>query len=206
MSSRRDEKEVFLQALQLAGEEREAFLREACPDPALRERIHELLRHHAEATGSTLDQEPASRAAPERVDEFRILRQLGAGGMGVVYLAEDTILDRQVAIKLVAGHLETSDDALQRFKREARTAAKLQHPAIVPVFKFGFDGKYHYIVSEYVDGPTLGSLIAQEHATRRDKASTQSTKTWIRRSAEIASAIADALDSAHRAGVVHCDV
>jgi serine/threonine protein kinase/formylglycine-generating enzyme required for sulfatase activity len=205
-----NEKVVFLAALALPEEERDAYLRSACPDDAARARIEELLRNHARAEGHFL--EPLDIAidagddVPERIDEFRIIRKLGEGGMGVVYLAEDAVLGRKVALKVLARHLTGSRDALTRFVDEARNAAALRHPGIVPVHKFGFDGRHHYIASEFVNGPTLSEVISKEHEGRTGTSKSRDIRDWNRRAAGIAAMIADALEVAHRAGIVHRDV
>jgi serine/threonine protein kinase/formylglycine-generating enzyme required for sulfatase activity len=203
-----DPKTVFLKALELPEEQREAYLKEACPDDESRARIEMLLRHHREAgeefpfdPDKTL---PIPPPVPRMIGEFRILHVLGEGGMGVVYLAEDTILGRKVALKVLARHLTGSERALARFREEARNAAALKHPGIVPVFKFDRDGDTQFLVSEFVDGPTLASLIAQRK--NAPAASTQDTREWHRRAAQIVAALADALDCAHRADIVHRDI
>ncbi len=206
-----DEKAVFLAALKLAEGDREAFLTGACPDGAALARILALLKAHDSGQATTptnpTTQLPGAAPDPERIDEFRIIRRIGQGGMGVVYLAEDTLLQRQVAIKVLAGHLTHSEQALGRFRDEAKTAAALKNPGIVPVYKFGFDGLRHYIVSEYVPGSTLKAMIAAE-AGRRARTETTGTekKIWRRRMAQLAAIIAEALEHSHRADVVHRDV
>jgi serine/threonine protein kinase len=205
-----DEKSVFLAALSLAPEERDAFLRSACPDDAARARIETLLRHRTQSSteffqsATTATIPPA--ISPEHIDEFRILARLGEGGMGIVYLAEDLVLGRRVALKVLASHLTGSEQALGRFKDEARSAAALKHPAIVPVFKFGFDGTSHYIASEFVDGPTLGAVIDAERTARASTSGSRERRQWHRRCAQILSLVADALDCSHRSSIVHRDV
>ncbi|MBX3374354.1 MAG: protein kinase [Phycisphaeraceae bacterium] len=206
-----DEKAVFLAALRLSGAEREAYLSHACPDAAARARIETLLRHHAEASETFMVGEapspPATATAlPAMISHFRIIRRIGAGGMGTVYLAEDTVLARRVALKVLAPHLTQSPMAVARFEEEARHAARLRHPAIVPVFEVGVDGANHYIVSEFVDGPTLAEVIAEEARRRESTASTQDLRAWHRRAAEIAATIADALEASHRDRTIHRDV
>jgi len=208
-----NEKAVYLAALDLDPADREAFLRGACPDPEHLERIRALIRHGeppGRSGASAFEEPPVSSPSasngPVRVDEFRIVRMLGQGGMGTVYLANDTVLDRQVALKIVASHLIYSERALARFTNEARIAAKLKHPGIVPVHKFGFDGRDHYLVFEYVEGPTLAQVIAEQRERRSQTSTTQNLRLWQKYAVETLAAVADALDCAHRMGVVHRDV
>jgi len=205
-----DEKAVFLEALSLPAPEREAYLHKACPDEESKKRIEDLLRHYAESTGASSDSTSGDTrtlpSVPESIDEFRIIRVLGEGGMGVVYLAEDTILGRRVALKVLARHLVGSDAAIGRFRDEARSAAALKHPGIVPVHKFGNDGQSHYLVCEFVDGPTLREVIARERAQRTGDPSTRSADQWHRRCVDIVASVAEALEACHRAGIIHRDV
>lgn len=200
---------MFLTALGLAQAEREAYLREACPTEEARRRIQALLAHQAALTVELLDSGgvPArADPAPKRVEEFQILRRLGEGGMGVVYLAEDLLLGRRVALKLLAAHMADSEQASGRFRTEARAAAAVSHSAIVPVYRFGSHGGAHFIVSEFVDGPTLARVIEEEQSRRAGPVTGQQRRAWIRRSAEIVATLADGLEAAHRAGVIHRDV
>ena len=203
-----NERAVFLEALARRPDEREDFLKTACPDDAARERIRTLLRHQAEAPDDFL-QVSAGRdetaAVPSQIEEFKILARIGEGGMGVVYLAEDTILGRRVALKVLARHMIGSEQALARFREEARLAAQLKHPAIVPVFRFGSAGGDYYLVSELVEGQTLADLIARRRSSIESQTGSE-TGEWHRHCAEIVATIADALESAHRAGIVHRDV
>lgn len=211
-----NEKAVFLAALDLAPADREEFLRGACSDPREIERIRALLRHavRKEDTSEIGPMKPPPEAErPWRdaeefrsIDEFRIIRTLGEGGMGTVHLAQDTVLDRLVALKVIARHLTLSPKALARFTSEARIAAKLNHPGIVPVHKFGFDGRVHYLVVDYVPGPTLAEVIAGQARKRQEGTTTHDLRQWRRYAIETLAAVADALESAHRLGVVHRDV
>jgi serine/threonine-protein kinase len=136
-------------------------------------------------------------AAPTEVaGRYRVERRLGAGGMSTVFLATDTVLERPVAVKLLAEHLAEDDDFVARFRREALAAARLQHPNIVQVFDSGEDGgsHRHYIVMEYVDGPSCADLL-------RDRKQLE-----VEEAVHIAGDACNGLDYAHRAGVVHRDV
>jgi eukaryotic-like serine/threonine-protein kinase len=127
---------------------------------------------------------------------YMIGSRLGAGGMSTVFKANDTVLERPVAVKLLAEHLADDEAFVARFRREALSAARLQHPNIVQVFDSGQDPESgrHYIVMEYVDGPSCADLLRE----RRELDVDQTVR-----------AIRDAchgLDYAHRAGVIHRDV
>ncbi|MBX3394154.1 MAG: SUMF1/EgtB/PvdO family nonheme iron enzyme [Phycisphaerae bacterium] len=204
-----NEKEVFLRALTFHGAEREAYLKEACPDDAALERIRSLIEHHQQADEDLLsvsvNTTETSAELPSQIEEFKIIRKLGEGGMGVVYLAEDAILGRRVALKVLARHKINSEHALARFREEARSAAALKHPAIVPVFKFGQSGEDYFIVSELVEGQTLAGLIQSKRNEFRARPH-EDARDWHKQAAEILAVIADALDCAHRAGIVHRDV
>jgi eukaryotic-like serine/threonine-protein kinase len=136
-------------------------------------------------------------AAPAEVaGRYRVDRRLGAGGMSTVFLATDSVLERPVAIKLLAEHLAEDEDFVARFRREALSAARLQHPNIVQVFDSGEDdGSHrHYIVMEYVDGPSCADIL-------RD-----SKRLEVEDAVRIVGDACNGLDYAHRAGVIHRDV
>jgi serine/threonine-protein kinase len=127
---------------------------------------------------------------------YREIRKLGSGGMSVVIMAEDTVLQRTVALKMLAEHLAGDDDFVTRFRHEALAVAKLQHPNIVQVFDSGRDestGK-HFIAMEYVDGTPLSELLRGGQ------------KLPVARALSIATDACEALEGAHRAGVIHRDV
>jgi len=212
MTAAWDEKAVFLKAIALAGEDRERYLREACPNEEAIERISRLIRAHEDATrapdatvatsATPLEAEPQ----PASFDEFRVIRRIGAGGMGVVYLARDDVLDRTVALKVLSQRLTDSAKARARFADEAKLTASLRHPAIVTVYKFGEVGESCYIASEYVEGPTFEQAI-NEHAERLGRAGhAHERRAWRREAAEACAAVAEALQAAHAARIVHRDV
>ena len=132
----------------------------------------------------------------EIAGRYVIERRLGAGGMSTVFLATDSVLERAVAIKLLAEHLAEDEDFVARFRREALSAARLQHPNIVQVFDSGQDPESlrHYIVMEYVDGPSTADLL-REHKVLE-----------IQQTVDIVRDACHGLDYAHRAGVIHRDV
>lgn len=134
---------------------------------------------------------------PESVaGRYRIDSRLGAGGMSTVFLATDTVLERAVAVKLLAEHLADDEAFVARFRREALAAARLQHPNIVQVFDSGRDpdSDRHYIVMEYVDGPSCADLL-REHK-----------QLAVEETVRIVRDCCHGLDYAHRMGVVHRDV
>jgi DNA-binding transcriptional regulator YhcF (GntR family)/tRNA A-37 threonylcarbamoyl transferase component Bud32 len=125
--------------------------------------------------------------------QYEILRQLGQGGAGVVYLARERLLERLVAIKLLRSEL-VADATKERFVREARTAAKLMHAHIVPLYSFGQAGDTLYYIMGYVEGESLEAMLQRVGRVDADEAR------------RILVEVADALDYAHRNGVVHRDV
>ena len=126
--------------------------------------------------------------------QFQIVRELGRGGMGVVFLARDVALHRLVAIKVLRHEFTASDEHRERFRREARMTARLSHPNIVPVHSFGEIDDLVYIVMKYVHGESLAERM------RRDGSVPAAEAQRILRD------LALALDSAHRDGVVHRDL
>src|SRR6266508_5050564 len=125
---------------------------------------------------------------------YELHRRLGRGGMAEVYLARDQMLDRAVAVKVLFPALATDPGFVERFRREAQSAAALNHPNIVSVYDWGEANGTYFIVMEYVEGDSLAELIHTEKRIHPDRA------------AEIASDVAAALGFAHRNGVIHRDV
>ncbi|MEA2422940.1 MAG: eukaryotic-like serine/threonine-protein kinase, partial [Thermoleophilaceae bacterium] len=127
---------------------------------------------------------------------YALERRLGAGGMSTVFLARDAVLERLVAVKLLAEHLSDDEDFVARFRREALAAARLQHPNIVQVFDSGEDepSGRHFIVMEYVNGPSCADLLRSQR------------QLGVEQTVEIVRGSCHGLDYAHRAGVIHRDV
>ncbi|TAH37174.1 MAG: serine/threonine protein kinase [Planctomycetota bacterium] len=138
---------------------------------------------------------------PARLGDFRLLRRLGGGGMGVVYEAEQESLRRRVALKILRAEQVFSPGSAERFRREAEAAARLQHPGIVAVYGYGEAGGISYIAMELIEGRTLAELLAE----RRAQQATFSP-AWERACLQMARDAAEALDHAHRRGVVHRDI
>src|SRR5690348_6778527 len=126
----------------------------------------------------------------QNVGRYRILRQLGSGGMGEVFLAEDPTLRRQVALKILS---DPDDRSKRRFVREAITASKLSHPNVAVVYEAADVDGVAYIAMQYVEGETLRDRLAGKRLTEPE----------IR---QIAREVADALDDAHRHGIIHRDI
>ena len=133
---------------------------------------------------------------PERIGRFAIRRKLGEGAFGNVYVAYDAQLDRAVALKVAKSHQGDSAQRIQRFLREAKVAANLRHPHIVPLFEYGQDGDRFYIASAFIDGFTL----------EEDLASRKDSQPDLKRAVRILRHMADALAYAHGQGIVHRDL
>ncbi len=127
------------------------------------------------------------------LSHYRIISKIGAGGMGEVHLAEDTRLDRKVALKILPPEFAEDKDRMSRFVREAKSASALNHPNIITIHEIGESDGTHFIATEFIDGKTLS-----EYA----KANPLDYKSAL----EIAIQIASALDEAHSAGIVHRDI
>src|SRR5713101_3339227 len=106
-----------------------------------------------------------SVASPQRLGDFEIGREIGRGGMGVVYEAQQVSLNRKVALKVLSGGLGLTPKAVQRFHREAEAAAKLHHTNIVPVYATGEENGTHFYAMELIDGPALDHVIRQLKAS-----------------------------------------
>src|SRR5262245_39360488 len=132
---------------------------------------------------------PFPAALPEQFGPYRVLRRLGQGGMGTVYLARDTRLDRSVALKVC--HLaDVHPQALQRFRREARAAASLRHPNLCPVYECDVIDGTHYLTMAYIEGPTLAQRLA-------------AVRPWPEpEAARLVRTLALAMQVAHAAGVI----
>ena len=105
---------------------------------------------------------PARSQSPgrsERLGDYRILREIGRGGMGVVYEAEQVSLGRRVALKVLPRQVAGDSEALERFRREAKAAARLHHTNIVPVFEVGRDGETAYYAMQFIEGQGLDQVI-----------------------------------------------
>jgi serine/threonine protein kinase/Tol biopolymer transport system component len=134
-----------------------------------------------------------SIAAGTRLGRYEISSQLGAGGMGEVYLAQDTHLRRPAALKILPAKFTESEDRLRRFEREASTVSALNHPNIITIHEIGHEDSVHFMAMEFVDGETLRARLSR-------------TEISLREALDIAVQVAEALAAAHEAGIVHRDI
>ena len=184
--------DLFYEALSLGQDERAAYLdRRLAENPALHEEISRMLVI-ADAQPDLLEP-PEDLALPEQLGKYRILAEVGRGGMGVVYRAEDIQLGRIVALKVLPSKLARDAEGLARFEREARLLAAQNAIGIATLHSLEHEGGIHYFTMEFVEGDTLASLLS-EGCLPKEKA--------IRYCLQIAAA----LESAHAAGIVHRDL
>ncbi|HEX8844122.1 MAG TPA: protein kinase [Pyrinomonadaceae bacterium] len=198
-------KEIFHSALEREPEERSAFLDKACVDDAsLRKEVKALIAAH-EKEGSFIDS-PAYEVATDLIADnqdalargqafghYEILYQLGKGGMGEVYLAEDARLGRRVAIKLLPAAFTKDRDRLGRFEQEARAASALNHPNILTIYEIGHTDGLHFIATEFIEGETLRAEISRGRLSLSEVLN-------------VAEQVAFALTASHKARIVHRDI
>jgi len=196
-------------ALEIEREKREAYLKQACAgDESLRKEVEALLEQQTKAEGFLKD--PAIEAAAKAlakeqenalagelrgrtISHYRIIKKLGQGGMGEVFMAEDTSLHRKVAMKFLPPEMQQDPVAHKRFLREARSAAALDNPYVCSIHEVGeFEGKA-FIVMEYVDGQTLMDKL------RRGRLP-------LNQALQIATEVVEALQAAHGKGIIHRDL
>ena len=196
-------KEVFASARALPADRRPAYLAEACDgNEALRQEVESLLASDERMKKSFLEAPAVVRGDDtrvtrslegQRIGPYQLASRIGAGGMGEVYQARDTTLNRQVAIKVLLPAVASDPDRLARFRREARVLASLNHPHIAQIHGFEDADGVHALVMELVEGPTLADRIV-------------SGAIPINEALAIASQIADALEAAHEQGIIHRDL
>ncbi len=127
-------------------------------------------------------------------NRYRIIKKIGSGGMATVYKAEDTLLDRNVALKILRPQFTDDEDFINRFRKEAKAAARLTHPNVVNIFDVGMEDDHHYIVMEYIYGKTLKQLIVDNAPLPVEEA------------VGIAKEISESLQHAHKNNIIHRDI
>src|SRR6266571_2327557 len=198
-------KQIFQSALERNPAERSAFLNQACADdPALRSEVESLIASHnqagdsieamaAEAATEMLASDPAGPIVGKQIGHYQVLSCIGRGGMGEVFLAQDTSLGRKVALKLLRSDFTRNEERLRRFQQEARAASALNHPNILTIYEIGHDGSLHFMATEYVEGETL-----RQHLSR--------ARLTVGQTLDVAVQVASALAAAHQAGIIHRDI
>ena len=140
-----------------------------------------------EALVEVAGEPPAAPAARRRFGDFELVREIGRGGMGLVYEAWQPSVERKVALKVLPPALGAKDTAGKRFAREAKAAGRLSHPCIVPIFASGFEDGVPYFAMELVDGETLDAVLARRRSSRGAgrTAAFGSRPPWRRRSSTL---------------------
>jgi eukaryotic-like serine/threonine-protein kinase len=197
--------QLFHDALDQAPGQRAEFLAQSCAgDKLLRNEVESLIASYEQAE-NFIEQSASDVAAEllatghgmlqvgDNIGHYRITSSLGAGGMGEVYLAQDTQLQRQTALKLLPRHFTVDEERVRRFEQEARAASALNHPNIVTIYEIGRSNSSHFIATEFVDGETLRQRM-------------KISRLPLQEALEIATQVASALAVAHSAGIVHRDI
>ena len=211
--------QLFHSALQREPSERAALLDKECAgDDGLRHEVEVLLAAQEEAgnfierpaievEANSVAAEQDKLTAGQTIGHYRIVSLLGAGGMGEVYLAEDTMLGRNVALKLLPAGFTRDIDRVRRFQQEAHAASALNHPNIVTVYEIAHLDDRHLIATEFIDGETLRERIRESRSqTSKDGSEKAGTALPIPEVLNIGIQIADAIAAAHEAGIVHRDI
>src|SRR6058998_2010158 len=192
-------------ALERAPAERPAFLDQACSgNPTLRSQLEALLASHErtedfielpafEVMADLLANDQRESLVGQTIDRYQILEQLGAGGMGEVYLAEDKHLLRKVALKVLPAFFTRDRERVRRFQQEARAASALNHPNILTIYEIGQIDSHQFIATEFVEGETLRERMIKSPMSMSELLG-------------LATQIASALTAAHQTGIVHRDI
>jgi Tol biopolymer transport system component len=188
---------MFTEVLEQEPADRRTYLNKACADASLRHEVELMVTAHEQAGSGFM--EPLVVESNEvlksgaKLGPYEILSPAGTGGMGEVYRARDTRLNRIVAIKILPKHLADSPGSRDRFEREARMIASLNHPNICTVHDVGHHNDTDYLVMEFLEGETLASRLIKGRLP-------------LEQTLQYAIEVADALDKAHRKGVTHRDL
>jgi eukaryotic-like serine/threonine-protein kinase len=197
--------EIYHRALELGPKQRVSFLAQACAgDEELLREVESLIASNEQAgefihapalevAAELLTMDQCDLLPGKSLGPYTILELIGSGGMGEVYLAQDSRLGRRVALKLLPDHFVTNEDRLRRFRQEARAASALNHPNIITIHEIGEAETTHYIVTEFIEGETLRTLLTHN-------------RIELVRALDIATQTASALAAAHVAGIVHRDI
>jgi serine/threonine protein kinase len=197
--------ELYYAALELAPEARPHFLTVECgKDEVLRREVESLIAAREQADGfvagkvaglvaEMADRQERQSQVGQNISHYQVLSLLGAGGMGEVYLAQDSLLERKVALKLLPSAFTNNQERLRRFKKEARSVSSLNHPNILTIFDVGVDRDIHFIATEFIDGQSL-----------RERLSGRPLE--LGEALDFAIQIASALTAAHEAGIIHRDI
>jgi serine/threonine protein kinase len=197
-------KSILHSALERAPDERAAFLDEACAaTPSLRGEVEALIVSYEQAGGFI--ESPAVEFMADSLEDqtdafagksfgpYQINTRIGTGGMGEVYLAQDTRLGRKVALKMLPDYFTRDDDRVRRFQQEARAASALNHPNILTIYEIGHIDSRHFIATEFIEGETLRERMAE-------------SQMKIGEVLDVATQVAWALSAAHQAGITHRDI
>ncbi len=197
--------QIYLTALEHNTSQRAGFLDQACDgDAALRHEVESLLAAHSEVgdflltpalalEARALAAEQTLALAGQQLNQYQLISWLGAGGMGAVYLAQDSKLGRRVALKLLHARFTQDAEQARRFAREAKAASALSHPNIITIYDTGEAGETRFIAAEYIEGVTLRQRMNE-------------SRLELLEALEIALQVAAALAAAHQAGIVHRDI
>jgi serine/threonine protein kinase len=197
--------QLYLEALDLEPDKRAGYLSEACADDEdLYLQVEALLLAHQEAkdflaepivkiSAGSLPDTSIGNMERRELGVYQLIKLLGTGGMGEVYLARDTRLGRNLALKLLPAAYTRDADRVRRFKQEARAASALNHPNIITIYDIGEIEGTHYIAAEFIDGQTLRQQLLRSARP-------------VREVLDVAIQIASALATAHEAGIAHRDI
>ena len=189
-------KEVLAGAMEMEPEDRPAYLDHACAEPSLRKEVESLLASQQKGESDFLEQPVMGNGALQSgamMGSYQILAPLGSGGMGVVYRARDTRLNREAAVKVLSPAIAEDPNLMMRFRREAHVLASLNHPNIVTIYDIGQEGRTLYIAMELVDGKDLDEILTAGALP-------------VHRALDIAIQVGAGLAVAHDSGIVHRDL
>jgi eukaryotic-like serine/threonine-protein kinase len=190
-------KKLLAGALERRPDERRIYLESTCADPSLRREVESLIAAHEQGDTDFVERIAMGTSEPlnvgDKIGPYEILARIGAGGMGIVYRARDSRLEREVAIKILSPDLLIDEPARRRFRKEALALAKLNHPNIAAVYDVGEQDGINYLVLECVPGLSLGEKVRSGSLAGKEISS-------------LGSQIAAALEEAHEQGIVHRDL